>query len=434
MDPVVTAIFVLIYLLTILLSATKAVPMSIAALSGALLTAWFGLQYEVFPTYGDMFTLIESSLPLLGLIIGTMIVVEVAEKSGLFRFGALYAVKISKGKPVRLFISICVISAIVSMFLSDPTAMLLMAAAIVTISKLLNYDPIPYFLSATIMINLGGTSTLIGSTSNMVIGIAAGEQMSFTAFIGYLTACELALWALTIFALYMIFKSRLGKEKPLPEYSPWQSVNNKKLFYRSVLILALLLVLFLASDSIPNIRPEAVALGCAILALILSGMDPSEVFKRIDWETVFFIAGFMFVVGGIERTELLNGLSSGLVSVAGDNPATAAIAILWFSGIASAIVSNVAIALTFIPIIIGTPSLSNPPVWSGLVLGSNLGGATTPLSGSVVVMAMGTLKQEGISMSFREFTKIGILTSLVQLAFSSFYLFTRFGLGGIVSG
>lgn len=434
MDPVVTAIFILIYLLTILLSATKAVPMSIAALSGALLTAWFGLQYEVFPTYGDMFTLIESSLPLLSLIIGTMIVVEVAEKSGLFRFGALYAVKISKGNPIRLFISICVISAIVSMFLSDPTAMLLMAAAVVTISKLLNYDPIPYFLSATIMINLGGTSTLIGSTSNMVIGIAAGEQMSFTAFIGYLTACELALWALTIFALYMIFKSRLGKEKPLPEYSPWQSVTNKKLFYRSVLILVLLLTLFLASDSIPNIRPEAVALGCAILALILSGMDPSEVFKSIDWETIFFIAGFMFVVGGIERTELLNGLSSGLVSIAGDNPATAGIAILWFSGIASAIVSNVAIALTFIPIITSTPSLSNPPVWSGLVLGSNLGGATTPLSGSVVVMAMGALKHEGISMSFREFTKIGILTSLVQLAFSSIYLFARFGLGGPVIG
>ena len=138
--------------------------------------------------------------------------------------------KISKGNPVRLFVSVCVISAVVSMFLSDPTAMLLMAAAIVTISKLLDYDPVPYFLSATIMINLGGTSTLIGSTSNMVIGVAAGEQMNFTAFIGYLTACELALWALTIFVLYTVFKSRLGKEKPLPEYSPWQGVKNKKLF------------------------------------------------------------------------------------------------------------------------------------------------------------------------------------------------------------
>lgn len=431
MDPAVTAIFVLIYLLTVLLSATKAVPMSIAALSGALLTAWFGLQYEVFPTYGDMFSVLESSLPLLSLIIGTMIVVEVAGKSGLFRFGALYAVKISKGKPVRLFVSLCVISAIVSMFLSDPTAMLLMAAAIVTISKLLDYDPVPYFLSATIMINLGGTSTLIGSTSNMVIGLAAGEQMSFTAFIGYLLACELALWALTIFVLYTVFKSRLGKEKPLPEYSPWQSVKNKKQFYRSILVLLLLLTLFLASDSLPNVRPEAIALGCAVLALIFYGKDPSEIFRGIDWETVFFIAGFMFVVGGIERTGLLNGLSSVLVSVAGDNPVTAAITILWFSGVASAIVSNVAIALTFIPIVISTPSLSNPAVWSGLVLGTNLGGATTPLSGSVVIMAAGTLKQEGISMSFREFAKIGILTSLVQLAFSSLYLLARFGLGGI---
>ena len=422
MDPT-TIIFILIFLLTVLLSATEIVPMSIAALFGALLTAWFGLQYGVF-TYDQALGFID--MRLIGLILGTMIVVEVAEKSGLFRFGALYAVKLSGGNPGRLFVSVCVISAAVSMFLSDSTAMLLMAAATVTIAKLLKYDPVPYFLSATMMINLGGMSTLIGSTSNMIIGV--GAEISFTEFISYLVICEFALWGLTIFALYMLFKSRLGEKKVLPEYSPRESVENKKLFYRSIFILVLLVFLFLTLENL-GVGPEAVALGCAILALVLSGLDPTEIFKGLDWETMFFIAGFMFVVGGLEKTRILTDISMQLFQLTGGSSLKATLMTLWSSGLASTVVSNTATALTFTPIINGLSGLNSAPVWSALVLGTNLGGAATPLSGAVCIMAIGALKREGISISFSEFTKVGLVTTMLQLSFASLYLIVRFGLG-----
>ncbi|MCJ7614377.1 hypothetical protein MUO71_06430, partial [Candidatus Bathyarchaeota archaeon] len=257
----VQIIFILVYLLTILLSATKIVPMSVGAMIGALLTAWFGLLYGVFG-YDQAMGFIN--IRLIFLLLGVMIVVEVAERSGLFRFGALYAVKISGGNPSLLFVSICLISAAVSVFLSDPTAMLLVAAALATITKLLRYDPVPYFISAMIMINLGGTSTLIGSVSNMIIGLEAG--ISFTNFIGYLAVCEIALWAVTIFVLYLLFRSRLGEKKELPDINPWESVEDKKLFYRSIMILILMVGLFLTLDNL-GVGPEAVALGCAVLAL-----------------------------------------------------------------------------------------------------------------------------------------------------------------------
>jgi Na+/H+ antiporter NhaD/arsenite permease-like protein len=421
----VQIIFILIYVLTLLLSATKIVPMSVAAMIGALLTAFFGLLpgYEVF-TYEDAMGFID--IRLIFLLLGVMIVVEVAERSGLFRFGALYAVKVSRGNPGVLFVSICVISAAVSVFLSDPTAMLLIAAAMATITKLLHYDPVPYFISAMIMINLGGTSTLIGSVSNMVIGLEAG--ISFTAFIEYLAICELTLWVLTIFALYMIFKSRLGEKKELPEYNPWESVEDKKLFYRSIFILILLIGLFLTLENL-GVGPEAVALGCAIIALALSGADPADIFKKLDWETIFFIAGFMFVVGGLESTFLLRDISTSLFQTVGQSPLGASMATLWASGLASSAVSNIAVALTFTPIIsTGVAALNSAAVWSALILGTNLGGATTPLSGAVIMMGIGALKREGISLSFAEFTKVGVITSLIQLGFASLYLIVRFNL------
>lgn len=420
-------IFILIYLLTILISATELTPMSVAALSGAVLTAWFGIQYGVF-SYEEALGFVD--IRLLGLLIGTMITVEIAERSGLFRVLALYAIKFSGGSPAKLFVFICIISAFISMFLSDPMAMLLMAAATMTIAKFLNYDPVPYFLSGTIMINLGGTSTLIGSVSNMIIGVEAG--VGFTDFIAYLALCEIALWALTILALYVLFKPRLGKKKQLPEYKPMESITDKSLFYKSAFILLLLIFLFLTLENF-GIGPEGVALGCAILALILSKLDPAEIFRELDWETVFFIAGFMFIVGGLEKTQILNELSAQLFQIARGSIFNATLITLWFSGLASTVVSNLAVALTFSPIINSEAflGLNSPAVWSALVLGTNLGGATTPFSGSVPMMAVGALKREGISIHFGDFAKAGLITTLLQLSFSSLYLIVRFRLIGM---
>lgn len=415
-------LFLLIYLLTLLLSATEIIPLSIGALIGALLTVIFGLLYNVF-TYNEAAGFID--VRLIGLLLGVMIVVEVAERSGLFRFGALYAVKLSRGNPGRLFVFICVVSAAVSMFLSDPTAMLLIAAAMATITKLLRYDPVPYFISAMMMINLGGTSTLIGSVANMIIGLEAG--LSFADFVSYLALGEIALWAITIFVLYILFKSRLGTKKELPEYNPWESVEDKRLFYRSILILVFLIILFLALEPL-DIGPEAVALGCAVLALALSGLDPAEIFRKLNWETMFFLAGFMVVVRGLESTGVLTEISIQLFRAVGTSPLAASMTTLWFSGITSAIVSNMAVALTFVPMIRGVYGANSVAVWAALIFGSNLGGATTPLSGTVTIMAIGALKREGLSMSFSEFTKIGIIISFIQLSFASFYLIARFNL------
>jgi Na+/H+ antiporter NhaD/arsenite permease-like protein len=425
MDTIVL-ILLLIYVLILLISILELTSLSVAALVGALLVAWFGIQYGAF-TYQDALGFVDFRL--LGLLIGTMIVVEVAKRGGLFNVFALYAIKFSGGHPGRLFVAICVTAALVSMFLSDPTAMLLVAAATVTITKLLNYNPTPYFLSAAIMINLGGTSTLIGSVSNMIIGIES--RLTFNDFLIYLGVCEVILWALTITALYFVFRSKLGAKKELPEYNPREAIKDKTIFYRSLFVLVILVILFLTVDTI-GVGPEAVALGCGILALLISRVDPAEIFREIDWETVFFIAGFMFIIGGLESTQFLSDVSAQIFNFAGGSSLVATQMTLWFSGLASVFVSNIAVSLTFTPIIsaqIGS-GLNLGAVWSGLILGTNLGGATTPFSGAVMMMAIGTLKREKISVKFSEFTKIGVITSLIQLGFSSIYLMFRFGLLG----
>ncbi|HIE14353.1 TPA: hypothetical protein EYP70_03680 [Candidatus Bathyarchaeota archaeon] len=417
-------IFVLIYLFALLTAALEMVPISVAALLGAFLTMWFGLSYGVF-TYEEATGFID--MKILGLLIGTMIVLEVAYRSGIFRLIALYAIKISGGDSRLLFVFVCLTSAVISMFLSDSTALLMIAAAAATISRLMDQDPSPYIVSAAIMVNLGGTSTLIGSVSNMIIGVNAG--LSFNEFISYLAPCELILWMLTMFALYLVYRPMFGKTRSVPTYNPWESIEDKGLFNKSAFLLVLLIGLFLIQDQL-RVGPEAVALGCAVLALSLTNIDPSDIFRSLDWETIFFLSGFSIIVKGLEKTGFLTQFSQVFLGISSNNPIGAAALMLWLSGLASSVVSNIAIALTFTPIIKGLPNANSTALWSALVLGTNLGGAATPMSGVVVVMAMNALKREGSTVSFAEFTRVGTLTTFIQLGFSTLYVILRFGLVG----
>jgi len=313
------------------------------------------------------------------------------------------------------------------MFLSDSTALLMIAAAAATISRLMDQDPSPYIVSAAIMVNLGGTSTLIGSVSNMIIGVNAG--LSFNEFISYLAPCELILWMLTMFALYLVYRPMFGKTRSVPTYNPWESIEDKGLFNKSAFLLVLLIGLFLIQDQL-RVGPEAVALGCAVLALSLTNIDPSDIFRSLDWETIFFLSGFSIIVKGLEKTGFLTQFSQVFLGISSNNPIGAAALMLWLSGLASSVVSNIAIALTFTPIIKGLPNANSTALWSALVLGTNLGGAATPMSGVVVVMAMNALKREGSTVSFAEFTRVGTLTTFIQLGFSTLYVILRFGLVG----
>jgi len=413
--------FIMIYLLTLLLVATDMVPMSVAALIGALFAIWIGLSYGVF-TYEEASSFID--MKLIGLLVGTMIVMEVAYRSGLFRLIALYTIRIAGGDSRTLFIIMCITSAAVSMFLSDSTALLLIAAAATTISRIMDYDPVPYFVSASIMVNLGGTSTLIGSVSNMIIGLSSG--LSFSDFVAYLTPGELILWVLTTATLYWLYKPRLLKKKEVPSYNPWEGIENRRFLIWSAILLIIFLGLFVMHNRL-GLPPESVALGCAVLALAISRVDPAEIFRSIDWETIFFLGGFFFIVGGLERTGILNDLAQGFMNMTGGGTLFLATVLLWVSGLASTVVSNIAVALTFTPVIKDL-GLKNPiAAWAALIFGSNLGGAATPLSGVVTVMALGALKREGFKMSLGEFAKAGLLTTFTQLCFANLYILIRFG-------
>lgn len=413
--------YLLVYVLTLLLAVSEVFPLSVSAMLGALLMAWFGLNDGLF-TYEEIFSFID--LRLIALLIGVMITVETVGRSGLFRVLGLYAVKLAGGSPAWLFVALSVISAATSLFLSDAAAVLILSATALAISRELGYDPTPFVVASALMINLGGTGTLIGSVSNMIIGLNAG--FDFVEFAAYLLPCELMLWWVTIALLYLYYRERLrASPRLLGEYRV--RVENKGEVAKAALILTVMIALYVSSERL-GIPAEAVALFTAVLALTSTRYDPVEIFERIDWDTVFFVASFLVLVHGLERTGILQALSQLIYEASRGSLAYATLLTLLVSGVTSMFLANVAVALTFVPPLKALNLPDKRPLWSALVLGTNLGGASIPVTSVVFAMAVGALRHEGLRVDMGELSKVGLLTSLAQLAFSALYLLAYFKL------
>jgi len=207
--------YLLGYLLVVLLAVSEAFPMSLSAMVGAALLVAFGVSDGIF-SFSEALSFID--LELLALLVGVMIVVEVVDRCGTFRYLALKVVRRVLKRPVLLLVVAGLMSALTSLLLSDEAALLLIVAILLSLGKAGALDPVPFAVSSAIMVNLGGTGTLVGSVPNMAIGIRAG--FSFAEFASYLLPCEFALYGVTLALLYLYYRGKLqssGGEAELEE-------------------------------------------------------------------------------------------------------------------------------------------------------------------------------------------------------------------------
>ncbi|MBJ6903648.1 SLC13 family permease, partial [Vibrio cholerae] len=84
--------------------------------------------------------------------------------------------------PIKILISLSLLTALGSAFLDNVTTVLLVVPVTLSITRILQVNPVPYLLSEIIFSNIGGTATLIGDPPNIMIG-SANKHLDFNAFL-----------------------------------------------------------------------------------------------------------------------------------------------------------------------------------------------------------------------------------------------------------
>jgi Na+/H+ antiporter NhaD/arsenite permease-like protein len=137
----------------------------------------------------------------------------------------------------------------------------------------------------------------------------------------------------------------------------------------------------------------------------------------LEWSTLFFFVGLFILVEAVVSVGIVGGVATMVAdATAGDEGATA-MALLWFSAGASAIIDNIPYTATAIPVVqhLVEGGMSSEGLWWSLALGACLGGNLTIVGagqrrrrqhgaarGHPIDLGVPPLRDRGLSMLVRE--------------------------------
>jgi len=377
----------------------------------------------------------------LGLLTGMMVIVAITRRSGVFQYVAVWSAKKVQAKPWGILLMLSLVTAILSALLDNVTTVLLIAPVTLLITEELEVSPYPYLFAEIFASNIGGTATLIGDPPNIMIGSAVG--MSFNDFLLNTAPITPLIMLVTLLVIYFIWGRRLKTtdeaRQRVMQFRERDAIRDVKLLKKSMLVLALVVTSFVFAHSL-QLEPATIAMFGAGLLLLLNNLgveaedqteDVHNSFAEVEWVTIFFFVGLFIVVSGIEHAGLLQMLGDWVIQLTGGDMTVTAIAILWVSAVASAVVDNIPFVATMIPMIQSmAPTFGGAenlmPIWWSLALGACLGGNGSLIGASANLIVAGFAERAGHRIAFLRFMMMAFPLMLLSIVIATVYVYFRY--------
>lgn len=410
---------------------------TVAALLGAVIM--MGLTYTL-GTFNDEFWIISFEravafidFNVIFLIMGMMIFMAVMGQTGLFQWLAFRAYRITRGKTWLLAIALTGLTGVISAFLNDVTAILLMVPISIQIALMMRLHPFAFVIPEVLASNIGGAATLIGDPPSTIVG--SHLNLGFTQYA--LNMAPLAV--LTMLALFGLISLIYRKDyfgspfRPSPDLLARLEVEARitdaRLLRRSLFLMSVTLVLFLIEDLI-GMPPSVVALIGATLLLVWVKPDVSHMLREVDWTTLVFFMALFILVGGIEEVGLIHMVAGAIGQLAGENLTLALLLMVWVTGVASGIVANIPFTIAALPVadfLTRTiPGAHSQVLYWALIAGADFGGNATYLGSAPNIVAAGLCDRAGYRMTFVDFLRVGAPITFVTLVVASLWLWLRY--------
>lgn len=366
----------------------------------------------------------------LGLLIGMMIIVAIAMRTGMFQCMAVRLAKQARGNPARIMSAFFAFTAIASAFLDNVTTVLLVTPIIFSVTRVLEVNPVPFLISEIMASNIGGTATLIGDPPNIMIGGATG--LGFNDFLVNLTPVIIIIGIVTNGIFLMLYRKELASnpaaEQRIMELEEEAYLTDKTLLPKVLSILALTIIGFVAHKAL-GFESATIAMAGAAVLLLISGIEPEEIFREVEWNTIFFFIGLFILVGGLEVTGVIHAIAQWGLDVTNSDTVLMNVLILWLSAIASAFIDNIPFVATMIPLIKSVGQISGMDIsslWWALSLGACLGGNGTVIGASANVVVSAIAAGRGYPLTFLSYLRVAFPLMLISIVISHAYLYLVF--------
>ena len=421
-----------ILLIAYVFIALEKIPKVTIALLGAALTIVLGLVSQnkllgdnINPHYFINFV----DFNVIFLLVSMMIIVSIATRSGMFNWIANELLRLTKGHPKLVLLTLGIFTAVTSAFLDNVTTVILIMPVTFFIAKQLDINPLPFLITEIFASNIGGTATLIGDPPNIIIGSAAG--LSFMDFLKELTGVVAVILIVIILLMMFIFRKSLktapDKMEAVANLDNSKTINDYPLMIRSAIVLVLVILGFVSHDVTHIETCVSAMLGASFLLLF---EKPKDILCDVEWNTIFFFIGLFIIIGGLEASGGISLMAKWILNVTQGSQEATAMIILWASGFISGIIDNIPYTATMTPMLLAIQKTMGAdytyPLWWCLSLGACLGGNMTIIVAAANVIVSETSAHIGYPIPFMKFLKYGVITMIISLVISSVYIYLRF--------
>ena len=349
MENVQAAIAVATFIGVVFLIITEWIHLTIAAFLGALT-----LVFTHVMTLKDAIEYISRSHGTLGLFFGVMVMVRAFEPTKVFDYLATQMVLLAKGKGKNLLLGIVAITTPICAVLPNATTVMLLAPLIPPMAEEVGVDFVPLLILMVFVANSSGLLTIVGDPATFIVGDAI--NMSFTDYLLKLSLGGAIAVAVILVILPWMFPEIWHKELDNLENLPHPKINHPRILAVGGLIIAFVLIFFVVGESLPvPISPAAVALLGAAFAMLLahhSKIDSvNNILRDLDWSTLLFFMSIFVLIGGLEKTGVIAGMSGILAAILGKNIFLGSLTLLFFVGLMSSVVPNIPLVVAMVPLL-----------------------------------------------------------------------------------
>lgn len=356
---------------------------------------------------------------------------------GFFKWAALRVVKLARGSGVRLFFYVSLLTAAVSILFANDSAVLILTPIVLEIVISLEIDSkgrLAYLFSAGL---IADTAAMPLITSNPINILSADYfKYSFIEHAIFMGPVAIATILSSLLLIYLFFRKLIPKGYNIQVAD---SLTNGKPVI-SPILLKVSLATLVAIDagyvltSLNRIPVSIVICSGAVFLVVVywftlkhngsvSGQKKglTRLARDVNWDIVLFMLSIFLVVQGLETAGITNLLASTLAASAKFPSVLGVFAPSMIVTIGASFMNNWPMT------ILGMLSIKQAAVTgtalTGLIfsniIGNNLGPHFFPLGSLAIIMWLEMMKRRGVSISLKQYLKVGAVLSIAQVAIAS---------------
>ncbi len=411
-----------VFAVTIVAIVINKLDATVAALLGVAVMVWMGTMTEV-----EAAQLVDWNV--MAILVGIWVIAGYFGRTGIPSWLSVQSLKVSGGRPGLLIVVLSMLTGILSMFIDNVVCILMMAPVALPLARALKIPATPLVLMIGFSANFMGTALLLGDLPpQMLHSVAGAEFFDFIWSQGRPSSFPILIvtFVLTLAFMYFYGFRSIGKASAAGAAKIKARIPDP-LFATITVGMFLLTVLAMAFREVLDVKLGFIAItGAIILVLILELLGdklkaPSfeHIVQELDWRAVFFYIALFALVGGLEKTHILDMMANAMKPLFATNYVLGATLLYWVTIPIVGLVEHDAYILTFLYMIrdLGTSGVPTWPLWWVVLWAGTLGSNLTVAGAPALYVALRIAeKEEKRKVSLREFLSWSLAFCLVSSA------------------